>query len=252
MKNIYFLSDLHLGARTIADPRAHEKRVVRWLDSIKSEASAIYLMGDILDFWFEYKTVIPRGYTRFLGKLAELSDMGIDMHWFTGNHDIWIFDYIPDELGVTVHHGPEIVTLGGKTFFLAHGDGMDNPPPVFRIIRAVFYNKLCQRLFSGIHPRWSVSFAHRWSSQSRKKGERYASYQGEQEEYLAVFARKFLQEHSIDYFIFGHRHIMLDLKLTPESRIIILGDWIHHFSFAVFDGKEIWLDRYEEETTTSV
>lgn len=246
MKNIYFISDLHLGARTFKNPRENEKRVVRFLDSIKENARAIYLMGDILDYWYEYKTVVPRGFTRFFGKIAELTDRGIEIHWFIGNHDIWIFDYLPSELGVIVHKTPEIVIIEGKQFFLAHGDGLGETSRSFRLIRSIFHNRICQKLFSAIHPRWTVSFAHRWSSHSRLTASDDHEYNGENDEYLVNFAKQYLsKDSSINFFIFGHRHIMLDLMLSRTSRILILGDWIHHYSYAVFDGENMILCQFE-------
>ncbi|WP_294176296.1 UDP-2,3-diacylglucosamine diphosphatase [uncultured Coprobacter sp.] len=246
MKKIYFLSDLHLGARTLKNPLENERRVVRWFDSVKEDASAIYLMGDILDYWYEYKTVVPRGFTRFFGKVAELTDKGIDVHWFIGNHDIWIFDYLPGELGVKVHYAPEIVDLNGKTFYLAHGDGLGDTPLTFRFIRSVFHNRLCQMLYSAIHPRWTVAFAHKWSSHSRQNGN-CKDYCGEDNEYLVRYAKEYLEKSSvhIDFFVFGHRHIMLDLMIRRDSRVIILGDWINYFSYAVLEGDQMRLEQFE-------
>lgn len=246
-KRIYFLSDLHLGARTLKNPLENERRVVRWLDSVKEDAEAIYLLGDILDYWYEYKTVVPRGYTRFFGKIAELSDRGVDIHWFIGNHDIWIFDYIPTELGVTVHLEPEEIVLNSKLFYLAHGDGLGDISRSFRLIRSIFHNRFCQWLYSSIHPRWTVGLAHRWSSCSRENSKDPVEFVGEQDEYLVAYAKGYLKKKHIDYFIFGHRHIMLDLLLQKDSRVVILGDWINYFSYAVFDGENIWLDQFETE-----
>ena len=169
-KKIYFLSDLHLGAKAISSPLDHERRVVRFLDSIKHEAKAIYLLGDIIDFWFEYKTVVPRGFTRFFGKLGELSDMGVEIHWFTGNHDIWLFDYLPQELGVKVHNQALVMQIDGKKFYLAHGDGLGDDSAAYKLMKGFFRNKFCQKLFSMIHPGIAVSFAHSWSKHSRETG----------------------------------------------------------------------------------
>lgn len=168
LKKVYFLSDLHLGASYFADPRAKERAVVQWLDSIKNTAAEIYLLGDILDYWYEYRTVVPRGYVRFLGKLAELSDAGVKLHWFIGNHDIWIFDYLPSEIGVEVIDGSVEREIMGKRFFLAHGDGVGRHEWSFALIRGIFRNKFCQWLFAAVHPRWTIPFAHRWSSHSRR------------------------------------------------------------------------------------
>ena len=247
MKKIYFLSDAHLGAKTLKDSLEYERRLVRFLDQIKEDAGAIYLLGDIIDFWFEFKTVVPRGFTRFFGKIAELTDRGIEVHWFTGNHDIWLFDYLPAETGVIIHQQALITQINGKTFFLAHGDGLGDDSNSYKIMSGFFRNRFCQRLFAMVHPRWSVAFAHKWSQHSRETGGEEPKYRGEDREHLVKFARAYLQGHNVDYFIFGHRHIMLDLMLSRESRLLIVGDWINYFSYAVMEGDEVWLEQFEPE-----
>ena len=247
MKKIYFLSDMHLGARTLKNPRETEKRVVRWIDSVKDEASAIYLLGDVLDFWYEYKTVVPRGFARFFGKIAELTDNGVEVHWFIGNHDIWIFDYLPDELGIILHKEALVCTLAGKRLFLAHGDVLPGVrlPFSMQLMQTIFHSRFCQWLFAAVHPRWTVSFVHRWSSHSRSNSLE-EDYKGEQSEFLVQYAKQYLEKEPINYFIFGHRHIMLDLMLRKDSRVIILGDWINYFSFAVLDETgQLTLDIFE-------
>ncbi len=251
MKKIYFLSDIHLGAKTINNPLEHERRVVRFLDSIKNDASEIYLMGDIIDYWFEYKKVVPRGFTRFLGKISELTDMGIKVFWFTGNHDIWIFDYIPQETGATIYLKPIIKEIMGKRFYLAHGDGLGDDSLGYKFIHKFFRNKICQKLFSGIHPRWTVSLAHYWSKKSRLGGT-VETFLGEDKEHLVQFSKDMAKTSDIDFFIYGHRHIMLDLMISRKSRVIILGDWINLFSYAVFDGENMWLEQFEEEINNDV
>ena len=249
-KNIYFASDAHLGARFHKDPLAVEKKLVRWLDHIKEDAQAIYFLGDMFDYWYEYKYVVPKGFVRFLGKLAELSDNGIEIHFFIGNHDIWMFDYLPKEIGATIHRYVLTVDLLGKRFFLGHGDEVDYRSKSFRFIRSLFRNKFCQWLYAGIHPRWSFGFALGWSLSSRKSGlkNEVAGYQGENKEYLVQFAKEYLQSHpDINFFIFGHRHIMLDLMLSRTSRILITGDWMQHFSYIVWDGEALFLDQFEAE-----
>lgn len=247
----YFLSDLHLGTHT-ESPTARierERKVVRWLDSIKDDAATIYLLGDILDYWYEYRYVVPRGFVRFLGKIAELSDLGIEIHWFIGNHDIWIFDYLPAELGIKVHKSPCIVKLGDVNVYLAHGDGLGRTPLSFRFLRAIFHSRFCQWLYSSIHPRWTVAFANRWSSHSRKHGDDIP-YRGEDNEFLVRYAKDYLADSShphIDYFIFGHRHIMLDLMLARDSRVVILGDWIQHFSYARYADGVLTLEQFLED-----
>lgn len=251
-KKIYFASDAHLGARFHKDPLAVEKKMVRWLDSIKDQAAAVYLLGDIFDYWYEYKYVAPKGFTRFLGKLAELSDNGVEIHIFIGNHDIWMFDYLPKEIGAIIHREPLTVDLMGKRFFLAHGDEVDNRSLSFRFIRTLFRNKFCQWLYGSIHPRWTFGFAHAWSFKSRKSGLKdentSISYAGEDAEYLILFAKEYLKSHSdINFFIFGHRHVMLDLMLTRSCRILIAGDWLHFFSYIEWDGETLCMNQFEVE-----
>lgn len=249
-KNIYFASDAHLGARFHKDPLAIEKKLVRWLDSIKEDAIAIYFLGDMFDYWYEYKYVVPKGFVRFLGKLAELSDSGVEIHFFIGNHDIWMFDYLTKEIGATIHRDVLTVDLLGKRFFLGHGDEVDYRSKMFRFVRALFRNKFCQWLYAGIHPRWSFGFALGWSLSSRKKGlkNEVSEYQGESKEYLVQFAKTYLQTHSdINFFIFGHRHILLDLMLSRTSRILVAGDWMQHFSYIVWDGETLYIDQFEVE-----
>lgn len=251
-KPVYFISDLHLGASYLKNPLEYERKVVRWLRTIASDASEIYLLGDILDYWYEYRYVVPRGFTRFFGALAELADAGVKITWFIGNHDIWIFDYLPKELGIRVVDGNEIVEIAGKRFFLAHGDGLGNLPKGFRFIRRLFRNRICQRMFSAIHPRWTIPFAHRWSSHSRDFDGKSPAFSGNDNENFITFAREYLSsDPTIDYFIFGHYHIMLDYKLSETSRLIILGDWIHHFSYAKFNENKVELISFCENSATT-
>ena len=248
-KKVYFISDLHLGASYLPDPAAHERSVVRFLDSIADDAGEIYLLGDILDYWYEYRTVVPRGYTRFFGTLGRMADAGVKITWFIGNHDIWLLDYLRDEIGMTVIDGSEIRTILGKRFFMSHGDGVGTIPATFRFLRAVFRNRICQKLYAAIHPRWTIPFALRWSSHSRDFANSTPRFEGEEHEPLIAFSRHYLSttDPGIDYFVFGHRHIMLDMPLSQEadSRIIILGDWIHHQSYGVFDGKSFRLEIFK-------
>lgn len=248
MKKIYFASDAHLGNRYSDNPMSDEKRLVRWLDEIKHDAEAIYFLGDMFDYWYEYKYVVPRGHVRFLGKLAELCDLGIEIHLFIGNHDIWMFDYLPDEVGVIIHREPFCTELFGKRFFLAHGDEVGQQPFKYRMIQRIFRNRLCQFLYAGIHPRWTFGFARRWSLSSRKNGlaaERLAITQARNTKLLEAFAYTYLQTHpDTSFFIFGHLHLMLDKKITDNARLLILGDWMQYYSYAVWDGKQLELIRY--------
>ncbi|MBR3717341.1 MAG: UDP-2,3-diacylglucosamine diphosphatase [Bacteroidaceae bacterium] len=252
MKNIYFLSDAHLGSLAIEHSRTQERRLVNFLDQIKNKAAAIYLLGDMFDFWYEFKTVVPKGYTRFLGKLSELTDMGVEIHFFTGNHDIWCDDYLEKECGLTIHKKPLTTELYGKEFYLAHGDGLGDPDKKFQFLRSLFHNKILQALFSCIHPRWSIAFGLNWAKHSRLKREngKEPDYMGEDKEYLVLYTKEYLKSHpDINYFIYGHRHIELDLQLSKTSRVLILGDWISLFTYAVFDGEHLFMEQYIEGET---
>ena len=247
-KKIYFASDAHLGAPTINNHRAHERKLVAWLDSIKDNAREIYLMGDIFDFWFEYKHVIPKGHTRFLGKICELTDNGIPVHFFTGNHDIWVFDYLPAETGIIVHNEPFLPVFDGKKFFLAHGDGLTRYEKAYIKLKSVFTNKVAQKLFKWLHPDLGVALARFWSRKSREnnQGNEPATFQGEEDEWLVKFAKEKLQTEHYDFFIFGHRHVVIDLNLSNHSRLVYLGDWVHHFSYGEWDGENFRLKYFEE------
>lgn len=240
----YFLSDLHLGARYYDDPHAKEREVVAFLDTIKEDATHIFLLGDILDYWFEYRYAVPKGFTRFFGKLAELADRGIEITWFAGNHDIWLFGYFEQELGIRTFDGSMTVELAGKTFFLNHGDTVGYRPPKFRFIQSFFRNRICQKLFSGIHPRWTIPFALRWSQSSRKSGNLPPRFNPE-ETALTDFAREYRKKHpEIDYFIFGHLHLKARVEIAPGCEMILLGEWIHSDSYALFDGESLELRNF--------
>ena len=248
-KNIYFLSDAHLGSLAIEHSRTQERRLVRFLDSIKSKAAAVYLLGDMFDFWYEYKYVVPKGYTRFLGKLSELTDMGVEVHFFTGNHDIWAFDYLEKECGLIIHRRPLTTEIYGKVFYLAHGDGLGDPNKQFQLIRKIFHNRTCQILFSSLHPRWGLWFGLNWAKHSRlkRKDGMEPPYQGEDKEHLVLYTKKYMKSHrDIDFFIYGHRHIELDLMLSRKTRMMIIGDWITQFTYVVYDGEHIFLEEYIE------
>ncbi len=238
----YFLSDLHLGAPYFPDSRAAELKVVRFLDSIKEDADAIYLVGDILDYWYEYRYVVPRGFVRFFGKLAELADSGIKIYWYIGNHDIWIFDYLPSELGIKVIPTFSIEDIDGKKFYLTHGDGIGKLKPSFKFLRALFRNKFCQSLFSAIHPRWTVPFAYNWSHHSRKaEGQPSPEDATRLTDNFLVFARDYLTKEHIDYFIFGHIHLFRSEQIAPDSQVIFLGEWISRCSYARWNGQDLSL-----------
>ena len=249
MKNIYFLSDAHLGSWALSHRRMQERRLVRFLDSIKTKAAAVYLLGDMFDFWYEFKFVVPKGYTRFLGKLSELTDMGVEVHYFTGNHDIWAYDYLERECGVILHKQPLTTEIYGKVFYLAHGDGLGDPDKKYKFLRTLFHSKVCQFALATVHPRWSVWLGQTWAKHSRLKrvnGEE-PPYMGEDKEYLILYTKKYIQYHpNVDFFIYGHRHIEVDLQLTKRSRVMILGDWISQFTYVVWDGEHLLMSQYIE------
>lgn len=232
------------------DRRAHEARVVAFLRSIESDAKALYLLGDVLDYWFEYRTVVPRGYVRFFGQLARMADTGVRIVWFTGNHDIWLFDYLRDEIGIEIVNatagGVEEI-IDGTAFYLGHGDNFGPQPAGFRIIRSIFHNRLCQKLYSGIHPRWTIPFAHGWSSHSRKGNATppTAKLEGERRDAVLNEARRLCREHpELRYIVLGHHHVVLNEEITSDCRLIILGNWINKSTFAVWDGKKIELKEF--------
>lgn len=252
MKNVYFLSDAHLGSRAIEKRRTHERRLVNFLDQIKNRAAAIYLMGDMFDYWYEFKHVVPKGYTRFLGKISELTDQGVEVHFFTGNHDLWVSDYLEKECGVILHRNQQTAEIYGKLFFLAHGDGLGNGDRKYKILRTLFHSKTLQRLFSMIHPRWTVELGLEWAKHSRMKrvDGKEPAFMGEANEPLVVYSKHYLKSHpDINFFIYGHRHIMLDLMLTKSARVVILGDWINECSYAVYDGENLFLEQFIEGDT---
>jgi len=244
LSKIYFASDLHLGVPNREKSLVREKLFVQWLDDIKSDAEAIYLVGDIFDFWFEYKKAVPKGYVRLLGKLAEFSDSNIPIHIFTGNHDMWLFDYLEDEINAHIYREPIEVSLKGKRFFIGHGDGLGPGDNGYKLIKKIFKNKLCQWLFERIHPNLGISIAQYWSKKSRiANGKKNESYYGEKE-WLTQFCKQKMKTIEVDYFIFGHRHLPLEVDLGNNMTYINLGEWVNYNSYAVFDGKKLELKRY--------
>lgn len=237
---IYFASDFHLGVPNQKESREREAFIVRWLDQIKDDAEEIYLVGDVFDFWFEYKKVIPKGFVRFQGKIAELTDAGIKVHWFIGNHDMWIFDYIPSELGVTLHRKPVVKMWNQKKFYIGHGDGLGPGDKGYKFIKKVFSSKISQWLFARFHPNFGIGMAHFWSKRSRlATGNDDFKYLGDDKEWLLIYCKEMLEKEHFDYFIFGHRHLPLDKKVAENSRYINLGEWIHAPHYAVFDGEKL-------------
>ncbi|MDE7388167.1 MAG: UDP-2,3-diacylglucosamine diphosphatase [Muribaculaceae bacterium] len=250
----YFVSDLHLGASYFMDPREHERKVAAWLRSIAPTARRLYLVGDVLDYWFEYRHVVPRGYVRFFGALAELADAGVEVTWVIGNHDIWIFDYLPTELGIRVVDGVVDTEIDGSRFVIAHGDGLGPVPWPERLMRAVFRNRLCQWLYAGLHPRWTVGFAYWWSASNRRKHHTGPTARplpvGPLEQWVESRQAQNPQP-PVDYYVFGHYHTVIDRPLCG-SRLIVLGDWITNMSYGAFDGKEFRMHKVDFETRHSL
>lgn len=233
---IYFTSDFHLGLATGTPPLEREKKVVKWLNTIAPDAKEIYLLGDIFDFWWEYKLVVPRGFTRFLGTAASIVDSGIPIHFFTGNHDMWVVDYLSNECGFIIHTTPLTTTLNGKKFHLAHGEGLGTKDTVYKILLSIFRNKFLRALYSTLHPTIGVGIGLRWSMSSRLGKGITTEFLGEEKEDLIRYSKDVLENIEIDYFIFGHRHLAMSYKLQSGVEIIFLGDWIKNGSFAEWDG----------------
>ena len=243
---IYFASDFHLGAGGYAGSREREDRLVRWLDMIKTDASELFLMGDVFDFWFEYRTVVPKGYIRFLGKLSELVDSGIKLYLFKGNHDMWMFDYFVNELNATIISNEMVMERNDKKFYLHHGDGLGPGDRKYKFLKKIFRSQLCQWLFARLHPNFGVGIANYWSQHSRITGLKDFEKQATQQEWLEVYSREVLQNQHFDFFIFGHRHLPLDIRLNDNSRYINLGEWVNYNSYAVFDGESVSLKYFEK------
>ncbi|MBK7129375.1 MAG: UDP-2,3-diacylglucosamine diphosphatase [Crocinitomicaceae bacterium] len=244
-KKIYFASDFHLGAPPGEPSAIREKRIVAWLDEIKHDAQEIFLLGDVFDFWFEYRHAVPKGFVRLQGKIAELTDSGIQVHWFIGNHDMWIFDYIPAELGVTIHRKEVVREFSGKKFFIGHGDGLGPGDHGYKFIKKVFRNKICQWFFARFHPNFGIGLANFFSRRSRRyTGEADAVFYGEEKEMLIQFCKKMSETEKFDYFVFGHRHLPIEFQINESSVYINTGDWIKYNSYAVFDGQNLTLLKY--------
>lgn len=245
---VYFASDFHLGTPTPAKSLDRERRVVRWLDTVSPDAEAIFLVGDLFDFWFEYRKTIPKGFIRLQGKLAELSDAGLPIIIFTGNHDMWMRDYFTQEMGIPVYRNPRSYLIGDKRFLIGHGDGLGPGDQFYKGLKKVFENRLARGLFRWLHPDVGVALADRWSRHSRaanqEKGEE--TFQGEEREWLFQYCREIerLQHH--DYYVFGHRHLPLDMKVNETSRYINLGEWLRYNTYARFDGEKTELLTFEE------
>lgn len=249
MKPVYFASDFHLGVDAKTTSRDRERRIVRWLEYAATEsAGEIFLVGDLFDFWFEYRHVAPKGFVRLLGKIAEIRDSGIPIQIFTGNHDMWMFSYLQNELGVNIHRQPIVREFGGKKFFIGHGDGLGPGDRGYKALKVIFSNPLCQWLFARLHPGLGFAIAQFWSGKSRLANPETESFLGPEKEWLVQFSESYIQNHDIDYFVFGHRHLPIDYLLSNRtSRYINLGEWLRYNSYAVFDGNDVNVNFFESE-----
>ncbi len=244
-KKIYFSSDNHLGAPTQAESLPREKTFVNWLDSIKHDAEVIFLLGDLFDFWFEYRTVVPKGFVRTLGKLAELRDSGIQIHFFVGNHDLWMHDYFEKELNIPVYHDPKEFVFNNKHFFIGHGDGKGPGDKGYKRMKKVFTNPFSKWLFRWLHPDIGVRVAQHLSVKNKLiSGDEDKEFLGEEQEWLAQYSKRKLESKHFDYFVFGHRHLPMEIKVGENTTYFNLGDWISHYTYGVFDGDKLELKTY--------
>lgn len=245
-KKIYFASDHHFGAPGVLPTEERERKFIRWLEMARQDAAEIYLVGDLFDFWFEYKTVVPKGYVRLLGKLAEITDSGIPVHLFTGNHDMWVFDYLPNEVGVNLFRDPIERTYNNHVFYIGHGDGLGPGDHGYKFLKRALRNPFIKWLFSIIPPAWGIPMALRFSSTSRLAHDAARrKFYGDKER-LVVFCKEQAQKKPINYFVFGHRHLPLDISVGEQARYINLGDWVVDFTYAVFNGTECTLRTFAD------
>lgn len=245
-KKIYFLSDFHLGAPDYEQSLRREKKLVQFLDIISKDAGAIFIVGDLFDFWYEYRSVVPKGYVRLLGKLATLTDSGIPIYFFVGNHDMWMNGYFEKELNIPVYFREMPFEFNGKKFLIGHGDGLGPGDHGYKFIKKIFRNRFCQWLFGIIHPTLGIGLANYMSRKSRAAtGQTDEHFLGEENEWLIVYCKEVLQQQHFDYFVFGHRHLPIDFALPGGSRYINLGDWLRYDSYAVFDGSQFELKYYQ-------
>ncbi len=246
-KKIYFASDFHLGVPSHQESLRREKKIVRWLRHIEDSAAAIFLLGDIFDFWFEYKFAIPKGFVRLLGKLADLTDKNIPVFIFTGNHDMWMFDYFPDELNIPVIHNPVSISINNVSFFIGHGDGLGPGDRKYKFLKKIFRAPISKRLFALIHPTVGMWVAQGWSRKSRlKNSELDKQFFGKENEWIYLHCQEVEQQKHHDYYIFGHRHLPLNLPVSDNSQYINLGEWISDYMYASFDGHNIELLHFHE------
>lgn len=245
-KKIYFAADFHLGVPDHESSLKRERHIIEWLNAIRHDAHAIYLLGDIFDFWFEYTHTIPKGFVRLLGKLAELRDEGIPIYFFTGNHDMWMFDYFPKELGIPIIRKPTIIEVGTQKLMVGHGDGLGPGDHTYKFLKKFFNSKICQWLFARLHPNLGIAIANSWSRRSRiTNNGKDETFQGEQGEFLWVYCNEVEKTEHHDYYIFGHRHLPLDLKVGKTSKYINVGEWVHFKTYAIYDGTTVQLREFK-------
>ncbi len=248
---IYFVSDAHLGIPDYQSSLKREKLLIEFLDKASQDASEIFLLGDIFDFWFEYKSVVPKGFVRLLGKIAGITDSGIPVHYFTGNHDMWIFDYFTKELGVIMHRKPLEKEVNGKLFYIAHGDGLGPGDYGYKFLKSVFSSPVSKKLFSWLHPGFGTSLALYFSRKSRlANGSKDEIFLGEKNERLINFCRELVKHKPYNYFLFGHRHLPMDITISGTARYINTGEWVKSFSYAVFDGEDLHLKYFRKDKNT--
>lgn len=247
IKKIYFASDQHFGAPTAEESLPREQKFIRWLDVVKQDAEAIFLLGDLFDFWFEYKKVVPRGFVRVLGKLAEIRDAGIPIYFFVGNHDLWMDDYFEQELDIPVYHKPKVFTFNNKTFLIGHGDGLGPGDKGYKRMKKVFTNPFSKWLYRWLHPDIGVRLAQYLSVKNKLiSGDEDVTFLGEENEWLVQYAKRKLESKHYDYFLFGHRHLPMEISIDLNSKYINTGDWISHFTFAEFNGVNLSLQTFVE------
>lgn len=244
-KKIYFISDFHLGAPDAESSMARERKIVRWLEMVKHDAAHIYIMGDIFDFWFEYKLTVPKGFVRLLGKIAELTDSGIPITFFTGNHDMWMFDYLTKELNVKIYKKPKSIIINKKRFMLGHGDGLGPGDFTYKMIKKVFANPFFQWIFS-ISPPWlGIGIAQMWSKKSRISNKTVDEQFLGEKEWIYIHCKEIETRQHHDYYIFGHRHLPLEMKVGQTARYINLGEWVNYYTYAEYDGASLSLKNFE-------
>jgi len=245
-KKVYFASDNHLGAPSMEKSMPREKKFVAWLDIAKRDAAAIFLLGDLFDFWFEYKTVVPKGFTRTLGKLAEITDAGVPVYYFVGNHDLWMNGYFEEELNIPVFHKPQQFTFNSTSFFIGHGDGLGPGDKGYKRMKKVFTNPVSKWFYKWLHPDLGVKLAQYLSLKNKLiSGDEDINYLGEEKEWLVQYCKRKLEQEHHDYFVFGHRHLPLEIDLNNNSKYINLGDWISYYTYGEFDGEKLSLKKFE-------